>query len=289
MSFGLPIGKDEKRLTYGGYLKVRELVGLQDLLSDPPQHDETLFIIIHQVYELWFKQLLHELDAIIRRLNNDEPLAAHRLLRRCIEIERVLVSQVAILETMTPMDFLAFRDHLLPASGFQSHQFRELEYISGLKDARFLKSYGQGTREYSSLEARLNQPSLGDAFYDMLRRRGFNLPVSSNNGQGNEGRDTAHEQRIRELLRIYQDADHHYDLFLLAESLIEYDEMLSLWRLRHIKMVERMIGDKTGTGGSEGATYLKKTVERKFFPELWELRNYLGNTSGGCPVSGAGR
>ncbi|HKS43295.1 MAG TPA: tryptophan 2,3-dioxygenase family protein, partial [Blastocatellia bacterium] len=266
-----------------------DLTSLQNLHSDPPQHDETLFIIIHQVYELWFKQLLHELDAIIRRLNNDEPLAAHRLLRRCIEIERVLVSQVAILETMTPMDFLAFRDHLLPASGFQSHQFRELEYISGLKDARFLKSYGQGTREYSSLEARLNQPSLGDAFYDMLRRRGFNLPVSSNNGQGNEGRDTAHEQRIRELLRIYQDADHHYDLFLLAESLIEYDEMLSLWRLRHIKMVERMIGDKTGTGGSEGATYLKKTVERKFFPELWELRNYLGNTSGGCPVSGAGR
>ena len=289
MSFGLPPREDEERLTYGGYLRVRDLTSLQQLHSDPLQHDETLFIIIHQVYELWFKQLLHELDAIIARLNKDETLAAHRLLRRCIEIERVLVSQIAILETMTPMDFLAFRDHLMPASGFQSHQFRELEYISGLKDARYLKGYEQGTQEYASLEARLNQPSLGDAFYDMLRRRGFNLPVSSNNGQGSEGRDTAHEQRIRELLRIYQDAEHHYDLFLLAESLIEYDEMLSLWRLRHIKMVERMIGDKTGTGGSEGATYLKKTVERKFFPELWELRNYLGNAGDGCPVSGAGR
>ena len=289
MSFGLPPRDDEERLTYGGYLRVRDLTSLQLLHSDPLQHDETLFIIIHQVYELWFKQLLHELDAIIERLNKDEPLAAHRLLRRCIEIERVLVSQVAILETMTPMDFLAFRDHLMPASGFQSHQFRELEFISGLKDARYLKSYEQGTEEYASLEARLNQPSLGDAFYDMLRRRGFNLPAGSNNGREGEGRDTAHEQRIRELLRIYQDADRHYDLFLLAESLIEYDEMLSLWRLRHIKMVERMIGDKTGTGGSEGATYLKKTAERRFFPELWELRNYLGNAGGGCPVSGAGR
>jgi tryptophan 2,3-dioxygenase len=286
MSFGLPPREDEARLTYGGYLGVRELTSLQRLHSDPPQHDETLFIIIHQVYELWFKQLLHELDTIIHRLNKDEPLAAHRLLRRCIEIERLLVSQVAVLETMTPMDFLAFRDHLMPASGFQSHQFRELEFVSGLKDARYLKGYDPDTEEYARLEKRLNQPSLGDAFYDMLRRRGFNMPVSSNNG---EGRDTAHEERIRELLRIYQKADDHYDLFLLAESLIEYDEILSLWRLRHIKMVERMIGDKSGTGGSEGATYLKKTVERKFFPELWELRNYLGNAGGGCPVTGASR
>lgn len=287
MSFGLPPGKDEERLTYGGYLRVRDLTSLQHLHSDPPQHDETLFIIIHQVYELWFKQLLHELDTIIERLNKDETLPAHRMLRRCIEIERVLVSQVAILETMTPMDFLAFRDHLMPASGFQSSQFRELEYLSGLKDSRYIKGYEHGSEEQTRLEARFNQPSLGDAFYDMLRRRGFNLPVSSNNGQGVEGRDVAHEQRILELLRIYKDADQHYDLFLLAESLIEYDEMLSLWRLRHIKMVERMIGDKTGTGGSEGATYLKKTAERRFFPELWELRNYLGKTGGVCPVTGA--
>src|SRR5438128_6872502 len=140
MSFGLP-PRIEPRLTYGGYLKIRELLSLQRLLSDPPQHDETLFIIIHQVYELWFKELLHELDSIIERLNNDEPLAAHRLVRRCIEIERILVSQVAVLETMIPIDFLAFRDHLLPDSGFQSHQFRELEYLPGFEDERYLKSY----------------------------------------------------------------------------------------------------------------------------------------------------
>jgi tryptophan 2,3-dioxygenase len=285
MSFGLPLGKDEKRLTYGGYLKVRDLIALQDLLSDPPQHDETLFIIIHQVYELWFKQLLHELDTIVARLDKDETLAAHRLLRRCIEIEHVLVNQVGILETMTPMDFLAFRDHLRPASGFQSSQFREIESISGLKDSRYLKSYEPGTEEYIRIRARLEQPSLGDAFYDLLRRRDFDLPLDSDEGQ-NDLPGGAREQRLRELMRIYREADKHYDLFLLAESLIEYDEMFTLWRLRHVKMVERMIGGKTGTGGSEGAAYLMKTVERRFFPELWELRNYFGSAGGGCPVSG---
>ena len=286
MSFGLPRGENDERLTYGGYLKVRELMALQGLLSDPPQHDETLFIIIHQVYELWFKQLLHELDTIVARLDNDETLAAHRLLRRCVEIERVLLSQVGILETMTPMDFLAFRDHLRPASGFQSSQFREIEIVSGLKDRRYLKNYKPGSEEYACVAARLERPSLGEAFYDLLRRRGFDLPTGAADGPADDERDVALERRIRELIRIYRDADQHYDLFLLAESLIEYDEMFTLWRLRHVKMVERMIGGKTGTGGSEGAAYLMKTVERRFFPELWELRNHLGKGGGGCPVSG---
>ncbi|MCI0489806.1 MAG: tryptophan 2,3-dioxygenase family protein [Blastocatellia bacterium] len=279
MSFGLPISKDEQRLTYGGYLKVRELTSLQQLHSDPRQHDETLFIIIHQVYELWFKQLLHEIDAIIEHLNQDEPLRAHRLLRRCSEIEQVLVNQVAVLETMTPMDFLAFRDHLLPASGFQSAQFRELEFVSGLKEKGFLNFYDEDSQEYARLKSRLERPSLGDAFYDMLRRRGFDLP--QDNAESDGGETDAHRTRVQELIRIYQEAEKHYDLFLLAESLIEYDEMFSLWRLRHIEMVERMIGSKTGTGGSEGAAYLKKTTARKFFPELWELRTYLSNRSSG--------
>jgi len=286
MSFGLP-PRDEPRLTYGGYLKVRELISLQQLLSDPRQHDEMLFIIIHQVYELWFKELLHELDTIIERFNADQPLAAHRLVRRCIEIERVLVDQIAVLETMMPTDFLAFRDHLMPASGFQSFQFREIEYISGLKDARFLKNYDPNSEEHARLEARLSQPSLADAFYAMLRRRGFNLPEVGTASGGERSADSegpkeeAGQQRISELKRIYQDAERHYELFLLTESLIEYDEMFSMWRLRHIKMVERMIGSKTGTGGSEGAAYLKKTVERQFFPELWELRSYLSKKSSG--------
>lgn len=286
MSFGLPKTDDEPGVTYGDYLKVRELIALQKLESDPPQHDETLFIIIHQVYELWFKQLLHEADAIIAHMDRDEPLSAHRLLRRSIEIQRVLVNQIAVLETMTPMDFLKFRDHLMPASGFQSSQFRELEYVAGLKERGYLRNYTEGSEEYRRLEARLAQPSIGDAFYGLLRRRGFDLP--------DDGSD--HEARIREVMRIYVEADRHYDLFLLAESLIEFDETFSLWRLRHIKMVERMIGSKTGTGGSEGAAYLMKTVERKFFPDLWELRSYLGTGDAeagpreplpGCPVTGA--
>jgi len=273
MPFGLPPSEDGERLTYGDYLQVRELLALQHLHSEP-HHDEMLFIVIHQVYELWFKQLLHEIDTIIDYLNHDKTLAAHRLLRRCIEIERVLVNQIAVLETMTPMDFLAFRDHLRPASGFQSWQFRELELVSGLKDQRYLKNYQPDTPEYARLETRLNQPSLGDAFYAMLRRRGFNLPSDGED-------DRAHAQRLIELRRVYEDAERHYDLFLLAESLVDYDETFSMWRLQHIKMVERMIGGKTGTGGSEGAAYLKKTVERKFFPELWELRDNLGKKNSG--------
>lgn len=283
MSFGLPISRDESQLTYGGYLKVRELTSLQQLLSDPPQHDETLFIIIHQAYELWFKQLLHELDAIIERLHADKPLAAHRLIRRCVEIERLLVNQVAVLETMMPMDFLAFRDHLMPASGFQSSQFRELEFVSGLKDAGYLKAHDSASPEYARMQARFERPSVGDAFYSLLRRRGFDLPPGESQPAGS--RDHAHERRISELMRIYLEADNHYDLFLLAESLVEYDEVFSLWRLRHVKMVERMIGTRTGTGGSEGVAYLKKTVDRQFFPELWELRNYLSNKGGGCPIA----
>ena len=278
MSFGLP-PQDEPRLTYGGYLKLNDLTALQHLLSDPPQHDEMLFIIIHQVYELWFKELLHELDTIIERLDGDLPLSAHRLVRRCIEIERVLVDQIAVLETMMPTDFLAFRDHLMPASGFQSFQFRELEYVSGLKDSRYLRNYESTSPEYARLEARLKRPSVADAYYSMLRRRGFNLPETD--GASEPDREVIERARISALERVYQDAEKHYELFLLTESLIEYDEMFAMWRLRHVKMVERMIGSKTGTGGSEGAAYLKKTVDRKFFPELWELRSYLSKKSGG--------
>lgn len=278
MSFGLPLGENENRLTYGEYLKINDLVALQHLKSDPPQHDETLFIIIHQVYELWFKQILHEVDTVIERLDSDEALSAHRLLRRCVEIQRVLVNQVSVLETMTPTDFLTFRDHLLPASGFQSAQFRELEFVSGLKEQGHLKNYDPQSGEYLRLAERLKRPSLGDAFYGLLRRRGFSLPPEADGGKRADTPE--HRERISELLRIYNDADKHYDLFLLAESLIEYDEMFTLWRMRHVKMVERMIGSKPGTGGSEGAAYLMKTIDRKFFPELWELRTHFSNKNG---------
>ena len=269
MSFGLPAKPGEDRLTYGSYLRVGELTALQDLKSDPPQHDELLFIIVHQVYELWFKQLLHELEAVRAHLDADEPLAAQRLLRRCIEIERVLIQQLRVLETMTPNDFLTFRDELMPASGFQSAQFRGLEAVSGIKNERTLEHYPHESLERKGLQQRMAAPSINEAFYGLLRRRDFTLP---------EGDDeTQREARVRELLRIYQRPDDHYDLFLLAEALVEYDQFFGLWRQHHVAMVERMIGSKPGTGGSEGVAYLRKTTDRKFFPELWELRSYLSS------------
>jgi len=267
MSFGLPPVPGEDRLTYGSYLKVGHLTGLQTMLSEPPRHDELLFIIIHQVYELWFKQLLHELDEIRARLDQDQPLGAQRLLVRCIEIERVLVEQLTVLETMTPNDFLTFRDHLMPASGFQSAQFRALEFACGLKDERHLIHYKEGSVERDMLEARLSQPSLGDAFYALLRRRGLELPE----GDSPEAVDA----RTRALLVIYQEPDSYYDLYLLAEALVSFDEMFMLWRQHHVTMVERMIGAKPGTGGSEGVAYLRSTTGRKFFPELWDMRSLL--------------
>lgn len=268
MPFGLP--DSDQKLTYGGYLKVRELLELQQRLSEPAQHDETLFIIIHQVYELWFKQLLHEVDAIVEYLRNGEVLVAHRMLRRCIEIQRVLVQQLSVLETMTPMDFLAFRDHLMPASGFQSAQFREMEIVSGLRDARALVNYEEGSPERARLERRLRAPSLADELFGLLDRRGLGSP-----------------DRVAAVEKVYRGAHQHYDLFLLCESLIEYDEMFQLWRMRHVQMVERVIGGGTrGTGGSSGAGYLRSTIDRRFFPELWEVRNRLG---AGLPQDPAGR
>ncbi len=264
MPFGLP--DDQQKLTYGGYLRIRELMALQQLESTPGQHDETLFIIIHQVYELWFKQLLHEVDAIIGHLDRDDVLLGTRLLRRCHEIQRVLIAQINVLETMTPMDFLSFRDHLMPASGFQSAQFRELEFVSGLKEPKFLDNYTEGTPEHATLLRRLDGRTLRDAFHALLGRRGFAVAPG----------DGAEAAAVAALMELYRKPRAHYEAFLLAEALTEYDEMFGLWRIRHVQMVERVIGGRPGTGGSDGAAYLRGTVNRRIFPELWEMRTRLG-------------
>jgi len=275
MSFGdekYPPGKG--RLTYGSYLKVPELIKLQQALSEPEHHDELLFIVIHQVYELWFKQILHELDAVIVTLGRGEIWESIRLLRRCIEIQRILVAQIQILETMTPTDFLAFRDRLLPASGFQSAQFREVEFLSGAKNRRFLSNYTDDPENTAVLERRLQSPSLVDAVYDTLKVRGFDLPADDKTLKDDE-LARRKEIRISSLSRLYSESGNHYDLYMLAETLIEYDENFLTWRDRHVRMVERMIGSKQGTGGSEGAEYLRRTLDKKFFPELWEVRSFL--------------
>ncbi len=256
MSFGLP--ESETRLTYGGYLHVADLTALQQLKSDPPQHDEMLFIIIHQTYELWFKQVIHELDGIIGRMDTDDVLGASRLLRRCHEIQKVLVAQLSVLETMTPVEFLSFRDHLMPASGFQSAQFREIEYTSGLKDERFLSYYDEGTPDRLRLETRLAGRTLRDAWQDIMARRGFSADATGAAG-------------------VYNGAAQHPDLFQLLEALVEFDELFTLWRFRHVQMVERVIGGKPGTGGSSGAAYLRGTTGQRIFPELWDARTLLGS------------
>jgi tryptophan 2,3-dioxygenase len=257
-------------LSYNKYLRVRDLINLQDCLSDPAHHDELLFITVHQAYELWFKQILHELDAAIQFLEQDRIPAATRAIKRIVDIEKLLVQQIHILESMTPISFLAFRDQLNPASGFQSMQFREIEFSSGLKDEHILRQFAEDPFAFERLKTRMDRSSLAEAFYNALERRGFD-PT----------------QRARAILEILTHFESRYEEFQLAEALMEHDEYFSLWRSHHIKMVERMVGAKRGTGGSEGIGYLKTTLDKKFFPELWEARTYLDiqHGSGGCPFA----
>ncbi|HVN70215.1 MAG TPA: tryptophan 2,3-dioxygenase family protein [Candidatus Binatia bacterium] len=252
-------------LSYGSYLKVNELLELQQPLSRPQHHDEMLFIIIHQVYELWFKQLLHEIDATMQALDRDDLLRVAKHFRRIHTIQRLLEEQVDVLETMTPQEFNQFRDHLNPASGFQSVQFRELEYACGVRRGDLLKYIELSDAQRARLERRANEPSLYDRVKALLERRGFAAGSS--------------EELLESFRRIYTNEARNYDLYMLLEDLIEFDERFLLWRGRHVRMVERMIGQKQGTGGSSGARYLESTLAFRFFPELWEVRTLLGDGS----------
>jgi tryptophan 2,3-dioxygenase len=269
-------------LTYGRYLKVPELLSLQTGQSSPPHHDEPLFIIIHQVYELWFKLLLHEVDSAIELLAADKLPEATRLLRRVAEVQRLLVEQVKILETMRP--FLGFRYHLNPASGFQSVQFRELEFLLGLKDRGLLARIVSEPDERARLERRLAGASLGDAFDALLERRGFaKQPAVA----APDGHSQPEDWRLAALLAIYGDPDRYADLSSLCEVLVDIDEALALWRAHHVQMVERMIGAKRGTGGSDGVGYLRSTLPKRAFPDLWRVRSHIGQEPGDVPTSDA--
>jgi aminocarboxymuconate-semialdehyde decarboxylase len=266
------------KLTYSSYLKVPELLQLQQPQSSPQHHDELLFIIVHQTYELWFKELLHDLDAVVANLqraaaapqSHDEVYEAARLLRRCTEITRVLVEQFTILETMLPTHFLAFRGLLEPASGFQSEQFREIEFLCGLKDEKMLRYHRPTPEAYASLKRRLEEPSLHDVFFGALQAMGKLLP------QGESATEKERfEARARAVHALYTDEPHHRDWIDVCERLTEFDELVVSWRLRHIQLVERIIGIRMGTGGSAGTSYLKLTLDKKFFPELWEARTML--------------
>lgn len=267
----------DDQLTYSSYLRVPELLELQHPQSTPQHHDEMLFIIVHQTYELWFKELLHDLDAVVAKLkaaganpeSHDEVYEAARLLRRCTEITRVLVEQFTILETMLPTHFLAFRGKLQPASGFQSEQFRELEFLCGLKDPKMLAYHRPTPEAHAQLERRLREPSLHDVFFEALRAMGkLSIP-------GNATEREKLDARARAVLSLYRDEHKYRDWIDVCERLTEFDELVVSWRLRHIQLVERIIGARIGTGGSAGASYLKHTLDKKFFPELWEARTLL--------------
>lgn len=272
-----PAPPQQDQLTYSSYLKVPELLSLQHPESKPEHHDELLFIIVHQTYELWFKELLHDLDGVVANLqaveknpqSHDEVYEAARLLRRCTEITRVLIEQFTILETMLPTHFLAFRGRLEPASGFQSEQFREIEFLCGLKDEKMLRYHRPTPEAYAQLERRLREPSVHDVFFGALRSMG-KLQIEENASQAEQ-----FSARARAVLSLYKDEHSHRHWIDVCERLTEFDELVVGWRLRHIQLVERVIGTRMGTGGSAGASYLKHTLDKKFFPELWEARTLL--------------
>jgi tryptophan 2,3-dioxygenase len=267
----IAFGEQGARLTYGSYLKLGRLLGAQQLETDPPAHDELLFITIHQVYELWFQQLLHEATAARDAMlagpgtgtgQGDDLWWVLHLLRRMHVIERVLVQQIDVLETMTPQDFLQFRQALAPASGFQSVQYRELEFLSGAKDPSFVQRFHALTRaERARLARRLEEPTLWDGFLAVLSRRG--LPTQD---------DAAVMESVR---RAARDRTSYADVWALAEALLQHDELAASWRDRHIMMVQRMIGAKTGTGGSSGVEYLRSRLPLRYYPLLWDLRSAL--------------
>ena len=257
--------------TYSSYLKVDELLELQQPLSDGPEHDEMLFIVIHQVYELWFKELLHELDFLKLMLVRRDAPRALATLKRILTILKVAVAQIDVLETMNPRDFLSFRARLESGSGFQSHQFREFEFVLGHKRPATVEHYPHGTLARRTLERRFAEPTVWDAFLRYLADGGYAVPDEL------LGRDVtqpiAPSPALQDvLIEVYRKDE---ATVAFCERLLALDEGIQEWRYRHVKMVQRTIGTKPGTGGSMGAAYLMTTLNRPLFPDLWEIRTHL--------------
>ena len=258
-------------VTYGSYLAVDELLDLQRPRSEGPEHDEMLFIVIHQVYELWFKQVLHEVDHVIALLGARDPYRAQHSLKRILTILKVLVAQLDILETMTPLEFQSFRQRLEAASGFQSDQFRQLEFVLGNKSKAAIDRFARDSRARTALEKRFGSPTLWDAFLMYLSREGYAVPSSSLTRDVTAPIEASEELQST-LIDLYRRDPKHAEM---CERLVDLDEGLQEWRYRHVKMVQRTIGAKIGTGGSAGAQYLVTTLMTPIFPDLWEIRSRL--------------
>jgi tryptophan 2,3-dioxygenase len=248
-------------MSYADYLDLKDLLGAQRPLSD--LHDEMLFIVIHQTKELWMKQLLHELRFAVPLIEADRFAEAYKAMARMSRIQAVMTLSWDVLSTLTPVDYLKFRNVLGTSSGFQSEQFREIEFRLGLKEPNFLAQYAEGSKERAALERALAEPSLREASHAALERAGFDLG------------DRSVESIAAAWLQVYRDAERWFDLYELAEKLVDIDDALAAWRHKHVLTVERIIGNKPGTGGSAGAPYLRATLDKRVFPELWALRTQL--------------
>jgi len=259
----------ERSLNYTSYLALEEILGAQRPRSD--EHDEVLFIVVHQVYELWFKQLIHELRYLQAKLDEGNDARAFATFKRLLTILKLVVAQLDVIETMTPAQFLAFRDLLEESSGFQSGQFRELEAILGRRDPGVLDAYHEGSVDYGKVKEAMARPSVYDSFLRYLAARGYPVP------QETLERDVT--QPVEEspgvqaaLLAAYRDDGEPAQV---AERMVDFDEGFMEWRYHHVKMVERTIGSRPGTGGSAGAAYLRSTLHKPFFPDLWTVRSEL--------------
>jgi tryptophan 2,3-dioxygenase len=258
-------------LTYSIYLHLDQLLAMQQPRSDPPEHDEMLFIVSHQAYELWFKLHLHELEKICADFENNHLYGAISTFKRIRTIMKVMVEQIDILETLTPMSFNSFRDRLENASGFQSVQFRELEFLLGYKRADMLRFHRPGTPDYERLQRRLRERSVVDAYYDFLEQQGVTIPGELH--ERDRTLPTIPNEAVEEgILRLYKTQP---NLEILFELMTDFDEGFQEWRYRHIKLVERSIGSKRGTGGSLGVAFLKQSLFHPVFPDLWAIRHKL--------------
>lgn len=262
------------RITYGGYLRLDQLLTAQQPLSDPPHHDEMLFIVQHQVSELWLKLVIHELSAAIEHLRRDEVWRCQKVLARCKQVLRQLTEQWSVLETLTPSEYMEFRDVLGPSSGFQSLQYRQVEFLLGNKNAAMLKVFAYDPAGQAMLREALESPSLYDEFLRYLARWGHTVP------QRDLDRDwSLPHVRDPELLpvfeRIYENTGTYWREYALCEDLVDLETQFQLWRFRHMRTVMRIIGFKRGTGGTGGVSYLRKMLDVVLFPELWQLRTDL--------------